>query len=186
MEQRHLGKQRLVDWIVAKATWGHFKGDKRDDKAPPITIENFAFESQRYGAKALRARLSRLSVDELLTEARAGRAYGPSELAQIAERFRQEEAARVFRQRQAELGRRPRLQPAILAAARHCRGQGMTAKKAWDALSKTPFPADDGNTVRIEGGELMHVKLRDGRQQTRPIRFGQWHQRYWRAATKPG
>jgi hypothetical protein len=186
MEQRRLGKQRLVDWIVAKATWGHYKGDKRDGKAPPITIENFAFESQRYGAKALRARLYPLSVDELLTEARAGRAYGPSELAQIAELFRQEEAARVFRQRQAELGRKSRLQPAILAAARHYRGQGMTAKKAWDALCKTPLATADEDTVTVEGGELMRVILPDGRQQKRPIGFDQWRQRYWSAAAKPG
>jgi hypothetical protein len=188
MEQRRLGKQRIVDWIVEKATWRHFKGDERDGEARAITIENFGVESARYGAKALRTRLSRLSLTELLTEARTVRDYlkaGPSELAQIAERVKRDEAARALRQRQAELGRRSRLQPAILAAARHYRERGMTAKKAWDALNKTPFTTDEGNAVKIEGGEQMRVMLRDGTQK-RPIKFGQWRQRYWSAATKPG
>ena len=98
MEQRRRTK-KIVDWIVAKATWGHFKGDKRDGEAPPITIQNFVLESPRYGARALRARLSRLSSAELLAEAHAVRAYlkaRPSELAQIAETVEREKAARNF------------------------------------------------------------------------------------------
>jgi hypothetical protein len=188
MEQRRRTK-KIADWIVAKATWAHFKGDKRDGEPPPITIQNFVLESPRYGARALRARLSRLSSAELLAEAHAVRAYlkaRPSELAQIAETVEREKAARELRQRQSELGRRSRLQPLILAAARHHRDQRMTAKKAWDSLNKTPFATDDGNIVKVEGDGLMRVILRDGRQQKRPIGFVQWTQRYWPAAAKPG
>jgi hypothetical protein len=75
MEQRRLTKKEIVDWIVAKATFGMFKGDKRDGEAPPITVQNFSLEAGRYGAKALRARLSRLSFAELLTEGIAALDY---------------------------------------------------------------------------------------------------------------
>jgi hypothetical protein len=193
MERRH--RTKLVDWIVAKATFGMFTGDKRDGEPPPITVQNWFLDTQRYGAKALRARLSLLSFDELLTEARAVRDHfkaRPSELARLAELAKQQEAARELRQPQAELGRRSRLQPAILAAARFYRNQGMNAGEAWDALNKTPFTTDDGNTVEIEGSKLprpkqrIRVILRDGRQQKRPIRFNQWRQVYWTAAAKPG
>jgi hypothetical protein len=195
MEQRRLTKKEIVDCIVAKPTFGMFKGDKRDGETPPITVQNFSLEQGRYGAKALRARLSRLSYAELLREAREARDFfkaRPGQLAQLAELVRREEAARLLRQRQAELGRRPRLQPGILAAARHYRDQGVSAGEAWDLLNKAPFATDDGNTLEIEGGRLprlrqrMRVRLRDGRQQKRPIGFDQWRKRYWSAAAKPG
>ena len=188
MEQRRLTK--MVDWIVAKATFSIFTGDERDGETPPITIENFWLERDRYGAKALRARLSRLSYAELLTEARAARAYfkaRPSELMQFAELAKREE----LRQRQAQRGSKSRLQPAILAAARRCRDQ-LSAKEAWDAIKKNSFKTDDGSTVKIEGSKLRRLKQRmrvispDGRQQKRSIGFNQWRQSYWSAAAKPG
>ena len=48
------------------ATKGLFTGDKRDGEAPPITRQNFHSVILRYGARALRARLSQLSHAELL------------------------------------------------------------------------------------------------------------------------
>src|SRR5262249_40168063 len=130
MEQPRLTKKVIVDLIIAEATFRRFKGDKRDGETPPITIQNFIDEMARYAAKALRARLSRLSFAELLTEGIAALDYVEAkqeELSQIvdfAERNEREEATRELRERQAELGRRSRLQPAILAAARHYRDQG--------------------------------------------------------------
>jgi hypothetical protein len=185
--------RRLVDWIVAKATWGMFTGDERDGEAPPITIQNFTLETQRYGAKALRARLSELSSAELLTEARAVRAHlkkKPGELSQIAERFKRNEDARAHRQRQGDLGRRHHLQPPILAAARHYRDQGMTTGEAWDAIRETPFKTVDGHTVEIEGDpsqrlkQKMRVRQADG-QAKRAIGYAQWRQRYWVVAAQP-
>src|SRR5215831_1972797 len=110
-----------------------------DSHLPHLSTPRGALHEQgRYGAKALRARLSRLSYAELLREAREARDFfkaRPGQLAQLAELVRREEAARVLRQRQAELGRRPRLQPGILAAARHYRDQGVSAGEAWDLLN---------------------------------------------------
>lgn len=191
MGQRRLTKKMMIDQIVADTTHGRFKGDKRDGEAPPITIQNFSLESGRYGAKALRARLSRLSFDELAAEVLAAFDYvkAISQVGEYAEQIEREGVARELRQRQTELGRRPRLQPDILSAARHYRGQGMIAGEAWDALSKTPFATKDGNTVEIVGSKLarleqrMRVTSRDGRQRKRPIGFSQWRQRYWPAAT---
>jgi hypothetical protein len=194
MEQRCLTKKEIIDLMVAHATLGRFKGDKRDGEAPPITVQNFTTEIYRDGAKRLRARLSRLSLLELATEALAALDYveALSQIGENAERHVREEDARLLSQRQAELGRLSRLQPAILAAARYCRDRGMKAREAWDVLNKTPFTTDDGSTVEIEGSMLhrlkqrMRVILRDGRQQKRPIRFDQWRQVYWTAAAKPG
>jgi hypothetical protein len=186
-------RRLIIDRTIAKATWGRFTGDdERDGKTPPITAENFSI--YRYFAKGLRARWTRLSFAKLRVEARAVRAHfkKPSELAQLAERVAREKAARELRERQAELGRRSRLQPEILAAARYYRDQGMTTREAWDAIRETPFKTDDGHTVEIEGSasqrlkQRMRVRQADGRQQRRPIRFNQWRQVYWTAAAKPG
>lgn len=191
MEQRRLTEKEIIDAIIAEATFGRFKGDERDGETPPITIQNFANEMARYAA---RARLSRLSYAELLTEAIATLDHVKAtqerraQYVEEAERIEREEAAGALRQRQAKLGRRSRLQPAILAAARHYRGQGMNAGRAWDAVRRAPFATDDGSTVEIEGGRLprleqhMRVRSRDGRQQKRPIGFNQWQQVYWSAA----
>src|SRR6516165_7329850 len=150
-------KKEIVDWIVAEATLGRFRGDKRDGEAPPITIQNFTNEMVvRYAAKALRARLSRLSYAELLTEAVAAADYVKAQREQIsqsgerAERLEREATARVLSQRQAELGRRSRLQPAILAAAHHYRQIAKKgAKEAWLAIKHKPYEAADGS-VAIE------------------------------------
>jgi hypothetical protein len=72
-------RNEIIDLIVREATanpvFVGFLGDKRDGQAPPITVENFSTEAQRHGAKALRARLSRLPRAELDAELRAAAAY---------------------------------------------------------------------------------------------------------------
>jgi hypothetical protein len=193
MAERRATK-KLIDWIIAKVTFGRFTGDNRDGEPPPMTARNFSLEQGRYGAKAYRVQLSRLSSEEILAEARAARdLFKPSELALIAERFKREEAAQALSQRQAGFAKMPRLKAAIVAAivaaARHYRNQGMTAAQAWDALYKTPFETKDGYTVKIEGPKLrrldqrLRVISRDGRQQKRPIGFPRFHQKHWRAGT---
>ena len=174
MEQRPPTKKEIVDLIIAEATYGRFKGDKRDGETPPITIQNFTAEMARYAAKALRARLSRLPRVELLTEAIAAADYVKatreqiSENNELVERYEQEAATQLLRRRQVELAKRPRLQPAIVTAARHYRVQGMSAREAWDAINKTPFSTNDGETVEIDGSKLsrleqrMRAILRDG------------------------
>jgi hypothetical protein len=191
-------KRAIIDAIVAEATQSAFTGDKRDGTAPAITLQNFHAESYRYGAKALRARLSRLSVVELSGEYENSAAfvamleeYKKDSLARL-ERDDRENATRAFRERQAELGRKHGLQPAILAAARHYRAGGKTAKEAWDAIRECPFRTDDGEIVEIEGRKLPRLKqtmcviLRDGRRPKRAIRFSHWRQKYWAEAAKPG
>ncbi len=192
MRRRRLTRKEIIDRTIAKATWGRFTGDERDGKTPPITRENVSIELYRYTARGLRARWTRLSYAKLRAEARVVRAhFKPSELAQLAERVAREKAARELRERQGELGRRSRLQPGILAAARYCRGQGMTARKAWDALNEVPFKTDDGSTVEIKGDkrsrleQRMLVRHADGRQRKRAISFDQWRKGYWTGA-KPG
>jgi hypothetical protein len=198
MEQRRPTKTDIVDAIIGEATNGRFTGDKRDGAPPPITLQNFLSEMYRYGAKALRARLLRLTYAELLAELETSavhvatlQEYVKNALAQL-ERDDRYANMRARSERQSELAKRPRLQPDIVIAARHYRDRGMNAGEAWDALNRTPFTTGDGNTVKIEGSKLsrleqqMRVILRDGRQQKRPIRFAQWRQRYWIAAGKPG
>jgi hypothetical protein len=133
-----------------------------------------------------------------LTEAIAAADYVKAQREQIsqsgelAERYEREAAARQLRQRQTELGRRSRLQPAILAAARYYRDQGINAGEAWEALYENPFKTIDGSVVKIEGDKVCRLKQRmrvvspDGRQRRRSIRFDQWRQVYWTAAAKPG
>jgi hypothetical protein len=60
-------KQAVIDVIVSEAA-KIFTGDKRDGEAPPITLQNFSTEMFRYGARALRARLSRMPYEVLLAE----------------------------------------------------------------------------------------------------------------------
>ena len=66
-----LTKKQLIDYIVYQATRGRFFGDRRDGRAPPITLQNFTQEMFRCGAKALRARLSGLSYRQVLQEGMA-------------------------------------------------------------------------------------------------------------------
>jgi len=182
-------KRAIIDAIVADATCRRFTGDKRDGDAPPITFENFLDEAFRHGAKALRARLSRLSRGELIAELSKGAACIEKqeedlrETMALAERLRHEE----LRQRQADIARRPRLQGAILAAARHYRGRNKNAKEAWRAIKQNPYQTGR-ETVVIEGDketEMMYVRSLDGKQMRSPIKFAHWRQRYWPAA-KPG
>ena len=144
--------------------------------------------------KALRARLSRLSFAELLTEGIATLDHVKanqeqlSQMVELAERYDREEVSQALSQRQAEFARQPRLQPAILAAARHYRDLGMNAGQAWDAVAKTPFATGDGRVV-VEGSkrsrltQRLRVISRDGTQRKRPIGFSQWRQRYWPPAS---
>jgi hypothetical protein len=194
MGQRRPTKTDIVDAIIGEATRGQFTGDKRDGAPPPITLQNFLSETFRYGAKALRARLSRLTLAELLLELEASVVH--VEMLQehvkgwLTQYERDERAAnvRARSERQSELAKRPHPQPAIVTAARHYRDLGMNAGEAWDVINKTPFATDAGNTVEIVGSKLprlkqrMRVILRDGRQQKRSIGFDQWRQRYWSAA----
>jgi hypothetical protein len=85
------------------------------------------------------------------------------------------------RKQQAERAKRPRLQPAILAAAQYYRGRNKIAKEAWDLIKKTPFSTSASETVKIEGG-MMHVQPRVGTRRRRGIKEAQWQKRYWPAA----
>ena len=94
---------------------------------------------------------------------------------------------RAHRQRQAEIGRKHGLQPAILAAARHYRTLRKNAKEAWRTIKERPYKANDTETVVVEvvkKNETMCVQLRRGKQKRKGIKFGQWRQRYWPAAAK--
>jgi hypothetical protein len=182
-----LTKQAIIDVIVAEATAKQFTGDKRDGDAPPITLQNFQPETLRYGAKALRVRLSRLSYAELRDELEvsaghlAGLQQYVKEVSAYFDQQDRETAAKTLRQRHSELGRRHGLQPAILAAARHYRGVNKKAKDAWHLIEKTPFRTSDGETVIIERG-VMHVQMHDGTRKRRGIKEPQWEKRYWPAA----
>ena len=180
-------KRDIIDAIVGEATKRQFTGDRRDGDAPPIDLENFHTEIFRYGAKALRARLSRLSYIELLQVGADGVVFLEEE-----RRFKHAAARRAHSQQQSERARRPRLQPAIYAAACHYRGLGKSAKDAWDAIAKSPYRTNGGEIVEIEGSKLSRSKQTirvvspDGRKLRHAIKFSQWRQRYWAAAAKPG
>jgi hypothetical protein len=165
-----------------------FTGDNRDSEAPPITLQNFTSETFRYGAKALRTRLSRLSRAELLRELEASAAhvewlerFKNESLAQL-DRADRESAAQERSERQAKRGRKHGLQSAILAAARHYRNHGKNAKQAWKEIEQTPYKID-GQTVSIDQDtQLMCVRSRNGRQNRNGIKFKQWQSGYWPAA----
>jgi hypothetical protein len=179
METRRLSKHKIIDLIISKATYRRFTGDKRDGEPPAITFENFSEEAPRLAAKVLRSRLSRLSRGEVLAQAIAALDYHKMRREWIKERF-----ARERRERQAELGRRPRLQPAILAAARHYRSLNKEAKQAWYEIKRKPF-VKDGDIVAIKVDaerEFMYVQSPGGKQKRSGIKFGHWQRRYWPAA----
>jgi hypothetical protein len=190
VEKRRFTKVEIIDAIVAEATKGLFTGDKRDGEAAPITRQNFHSEKFRYGARALRARLSRLSPAELLREYFEGtkfdtalQEYKQREIALMEHKDR-EDAAQANSQRQSQHARRPRLQRAILAAARHYRALGMYAKQAWSAIKQKPYEID-GETVLIvgsKGKETMCVQSPDGTQKRSGIKDAQWQKSYWRSA----
>lgn len=83
------------------------------------------------------------------------------------------------RKKQAERAKKPRLQPAILAAAQYYRSDKKIAKEAWNLIRKKPFGTSTGETVEIEGG-MMHVHV--GTRRGRGIKEPQWQKRYWPAA----
>jgi hypothetical protein len=191
MQKRRDTKKDIVDAFITEATNRLFTGDKRGGGVPAITLQNFYDESIRYGAKALRARLARLSRAELLAELNVAAKYVDArqertkELITLAEQNEREEAARAHRQRQAELGRRHRLQPGILAAAYHYRALKKTAKEAWGAIKQNPLTTSEGARVIIERDgkeEIMCVASRDGKQTRSGIKFNHWQRRYWPAA----
>jgi hypothetical protein len=170
-------------------------GDERDGELPPITLENFPIEAFRYGAMALRARLSRLPRAELDVELNAAVAFLAKFLTlEEIERMVRENDERELSKRQAERAKGSRLQPAILAAAHHYRAQAKSAGEAWDAIELEPFSAGNGELVVIERKtkgktrdrlkEVMCVRLRDGRQPKGSIKFVQWRQSYWPKAAK--
>ena len=210
MEKRRFTKVEIIDAIVAEATKGLFTGDNRDGEAPPITRQNFHSETFRYGARALRARLSRLSHAELLREYFEGtqfdtalQEHGQRESALMEHKDR-EAAAQARSRRQAELGSRPRRQAehaAFLATARHhrgCRttgGRKTTSREAWNAIkqaSNTIKKKDRSATkdvvVVIEGegkSERMYALSPDGTKIGPGIKLERWVKAYWRAAARP-
>jgi len=90
--------------------------------------------------------------------------------------------AQELSKRQSERARKPRLQPAILAAARHYRAQGKGAKEAWRAIKQKPYVSSDGETVFIDTKEMMRVRSRHGAEKRSGIKFAHWRQSYWPAA----
>jgi hypothetical protein len=179
MGKRPFTRKDIVDLIITRAN-ERFTGDKRDGNPRPITVQNFHDESYRRGTRALRARLSRPSLAELANEGVAALDHDEAKREQLqqivalAERNEHEQKV----QRQAELARRPRLQPAILAAARYyrscqIRGRKMYAGEAWRAIQKEPYQTSNGEIVTIEGDELR-VQSRTRTQRRSPIKFGQW------------
>jgi hypothetical protein len=186
-------KKDIIDAFIAEATNRLFTGDKRDGSQPPITLKNFYDQSFRYGAKALRARLSRLSRTELLGELNIAATYvderqaRTTEYIALADQHEREAATHARRERQAELGRRHGLQPALVAAARHYRTLGKNAKQAWHAITVEPFATPSGETVIIEGigkEQCMCVQSRGGKQQRSGIKMDYWQRRYWPLAGK--
>jgi hypothetical protein len=193
MEQRRYTKNDIIDAIIAEATGGGlFTGDKRDGGLPAIMLGNFHIETFRHGAKALRARLSRLSRAKLLDELNVA-AKDVSALEELSSKMlvlagqnERADAARALRQRQAELGRKHGLQPAILESARHYRRTlKQNAKEAWHAIKRKPFTTKDHKTVVIEGDgekETMSVAPRGEKQRRSGIKLNHWQRRYWPAA----
>jgi len=95
-----LTRKQIIDYIVRQATRGQFLGDRRDSNAPPITWQNFSQETLRYGAKALRERLSGLPRQQLLQEGMATLEHVEhAQAQQIAALGRAEQAEREKRVR---------------------------------------------------------------------------------------
>ena len=182
-------KRDIIDQIVGDATNGEFTGDWRDGDAPLIDLESFHFEVVRYGARALRARLSRLSKTELWSEL------------EIADRvaFREEENLRFERavarhahsRQQSERARKSRLSArsaseAIREAARHyrsrkVRNRKMQAGEAWREIRRQPYETPDGKRVLIADDKMV-VRSPEGQQIGRSAKFPQWQNSHWAKA----
>jgi hypothetical protein len=132
--------------------------------------------------QVLGARLARLSGAERDTEMRIGSSLLAAVVGALSNRAAELEWEE--RERQVDRAKRPRLQPAILAAAQYYRSCNKIAKTAWDLIKKTPFRISTGETVKVEGG-TMHVCQRDGTRRRRGIKEQQWQKRYWLAAKPP-
>jgi hypothetical protein len=128
--------------------------------------------------EVLGARLARLTGAERDAEMRTASSLMAAVIGALSTRAAELEHEQ--RERQAERAKKPRLQQAILAAAKHHRGHNKIAKKAWDLIKKTPFQTS-GETVMIEGG-MMLVQQRDGTRRRGGIKEPQWQKRYWPAA----
>jgi hypothetical protein len=171
-------RRDIIDLVISRATQDSFTGNERDGEAPPITFQNFTTESFRLGARALRARLSRLPDTDLADEAQA-----TLDLHEVRREWVSQRLARERSEQQAERGRKHGLQPEIVAAARHYRAQNKSAKLAWGAILEKPYTTEDGKTVFIER-EVMHVRSPDGTQKRRGIKEEQWQRSYWPAGAK--
>jgi hypothetical protein len=192
-EQRKFTRQerrKTIDALVSIATDRLFYGDARDGPTPALSLEIFLHEMVRYGAIAFRARLRRLSDEQLATEIDASLEYlrdsdeRRREYQAVAEQKERLDARAALRNRQAELGHRHGLQKPILEAARHYRAAGRTAKDAWRLIQKQPLQVKGGSWVEIESGKLRHRDRRGKRG--RPIKFDQWQKRYWLVAGRGG
>ena len=143
-----LKKKTIIDYIVRQATRGKFLGDVRDNKAPPITLENFTEETLRYGAKALRTRLSSLSRLQLLQEGMAAVEHIEyAEAQQIASRGQAERAVRDERER----ANRRQLKAAMAAKLNDSQSvDDLVAKFAGPHLNQHPTWKDHRCADKIE------------------------------------
>jgi len=163
MEKLTLTKKGIVDRMIAAASNSLFTGDNRDGQAPPITPENFVLEQARYAARALRARLKKLSLDELTIELVRYAKYlrlNEEELQQIrlrSDRLEDERKRREHSEQQPERGRRHKLQPEILEAACHLRCDRRSAQQAWNYIRTNPFQAENGATVTVARQGSRHI-----------------------------
>jgi hypothetical protein len=179
-------KQDIIDAIVGDATKRQFTGDWRDGDAPLIDLKNFHTESFRYGAKALRARLSRLSYAELWSELDA--AERVAFLEEEGMRFERAAGRQAHSRQQSERARKSRLSvrcasAAILEAARHyrsrkVRNRKIQAEEAWREIRRQPYETSAGNRVRIEDDKML-VRSPEGGQIGRSIKPSQWRNSYW-------
>ncbi len=144
-----LTKKDIIESIIFAATERRFSRHKLVDDLPAVALEDFQNELIQFGEEQLRESLSALSRTELI----GAMEEWADQLAVLQERSGSEATARERNLRQRELAQRPRLQPAILAAARHFRACGLNAGEAWDKIKDAQYRTDDDKTVVIEGSK---------------------------------
>jgi hypothetical protein len=156
-----LTKKTIIDYIVRQATRGQFLGDGRDSKAPPITWQNFSQETLRYGAKALRARLSGLLYRQLLQEGMATVEHVEhAQAQQIASRGQAERAARDER----EQANRRQLVAAMAAKLDASQSvDDLVAEFAGPLLNQHPKWSDHRCAVEIEPRLNKALRAKGGR-----------------------
>jgi hypothetical protein len=177
-------KQTLIEAIIDAAKHGRFARNKLGER--PTTFENLQTEllqCDEQTAQAVRARLSRLSKAQLMCLLH--------EWVYAADKYYEREK---LREKQRELGRRPRSRSSIAKIARQSaasdyRARNMRAKDAWDAIKERPYQTDT-EIVRIEGcgnNETMRVRSRDDETPIgRAIRFNRWQDYEWPLARQRG